>query len=380
MKRSVLIVLIAVLAGAAILLGVSRIVGGATETTDDAYVGGNQVRITPQLAGTVVAIYADDTDFVRRGDVLVALDDTDARVALAQATAALARTVRQVSQLFDTVAELRADVSLRRAQFDQAQEDYERRDAAQSGAVATEDLDHSRLKLAAASAALEAAERALAVARAQTRGTSVSAHPLVLQAEARVRAAYLALSRTKIRSPVAGYVARRSVQIGDRVSPGSQLLTVVPLDQIWVDANFKETALRNVRIGQPARLVADFYGDQVIYDGRVAGLAAGTGASFALVPAQNATGNWIKIVQRLPVRLTLDPREIARRPLRLGLSMQVSINTHDRSGGVLALAPRTQAAYSTSIYDEQLRGVERLISRIISANGGEDQDLHAQNP
>lgn len=379
MKRSVVTVLIAVLAVGAVVLGASRFVGGSTETTDDAYVGGNQVRITPQLSGTVVAIYADDTDFVRRGDVLIALDDTDARVALAQATAALATTVRQVSQLFDTVAELRADVSLRRAQFEQTQEDYERRNAAQSGAVATEDLDHSRLKLAAASAALEAAERGLVVARAQTRGTSVSAHPLVLQAEARVRAAYLALSRTKIRAPVSGYVARRSVQIGDRVSPGSQLLTVVPLDQIWVDANFKETALRNVRIGQPARLVADFYGDRVIYNGRVAGLAAGTGASFALVPAQNATGNWIKILQRLPVRLTLDPREVAHKPLRLGLSMQVSIDTRNRSGGVLALAPRSHAAYSTSIYDEQLRGVKRLISRIIAANGGEDQHLHAQN-
>ncbi|HEX5458955.1 MAG TPA: efflux RND transporter periplasmic adaptor subunit [Steroidobacteraceae bacterium] len=379
MKRSVLITLVAILAGGAVLIGATRFVGGATETTDDAYVGGNQVQITPQVAGTVVALYADDTDFVRSGELLIALDDTDARIALAQAKAALARTVRQVSQLFDTVSELQAQVRLRRAQFEQAQEDYERRHGAQSGAVTVEDLAHSRLKLSAARAAVDAAGRALAVAQARTLDTTIPAHPLVLQAEARVRAAYLALSRTRIHSPVTGYVARRTAQIGDRVSPGSPLLTVVPLDQIWVDANFKETELRNVRIGQPARVVADFYGDHVTYDGRVVGLAAGTGASFALVPPQNATGNWIKIVQRLPVRLTLDPRQVARKPLRLGLSMQVSIDTRKRNGGVLALAPRSRSAYATSVYDQQLHGVDRLITGIITANCGQCRYLHAQN-
>jgi membrane fusion protein, multidrug efflux system len=380
LKRSMLITLVAILAGGAVLIGATRLQGGVTETTDDAYVGGNQVQITPQVSGTVVALYADDTDFVRSGELLIALDDTDARIALAQAKAALARTVRQVSQLFETVAELRAQERLRRAQFEQAQEDYERRHGAQSGAVTVEDLAHSRLKLSAARAAVDAARRALAVAQAQTLDTTISGHPLVLQAEARVRAAYLALSRTRIHSPVRGYVARRTVQIGDRVSPGAQLLTVVPLDQIWVDANFKETELRNVRIGQPARLVADFYGGEVTYDGRVAGLAAGTGASFALVPAQNATGNWIKIVQRLPVRLALDAQQVARKPLRLGLSMQVSIDTRNRSGAVLAQAPGSHSTYETSVYDQQLRGVNRLIAGIISANCGQCGYLHAQNP
>jgi membrane fusion protein (multidrug efflux system) len=272
-------------------------------TTDDAYVGGNLVQLTPQVGGTVVAIHADDTDLVRAGQTVVELDRADAQVALDQAEAMLAKTVRDVRGLYASSDQLRASVDVRESELRRARADLERRRSlASTGAVSGEELEHAKSAVASAEAALAAAREQWQANVAQTSGTDVASHPLVKQAAARVREAYLAWSRAGIVAPVSGYVAKRSVQVGQRLQPGTPLLAIVALDHLWVDANFKENQLRDLRIGQPVALEADVYGGRVEYHGRVVGLAAGTGAVFSLLPAQNATGNWIKVVQRVPVR------------------------------------------------------------------------------
>lgn len=315
------------------------------ESTDNAYVAGNVVQITPQVGGTVVAIGADDTDFVRTGQVLVKLDPADARVALEQAEAQLAQTVREVRQLYANTATLKAQVSLRQAdlarvQADAArlQDDVNRRaPLTASGAVGKEEFQHATAQLnaakssvAAAQSAVLAAQEQLAASQTQTDGTTVEQHPGVQRAAARVREAYLAVQRAQLVAPLDGHVAKRGVQVGQRVQAGAPLMTIVPLSDLWVDANFKESQLKNLRIGQKAELVADVYGTQVTYHGTIAGLGAGTGAAFALLPAQNATGNWIKVVQRLPVRIKLDPAELQANPLKVGLSMTAKIDTRGR--------------------------------------------------
>src|SRR5258708_664165 len=304
------------------------------QSTDDAYVGGNVVEITPQISGTVVAIGADDTQFVRAGERLVRLDEADARVALDQAEAQLARTVRDVRTLLATTSQLAATVQQRETELSTAQSDLARRQRlGSSGAVSAEELQHSTDTVKAAQAGLRAAQQQLAANRARVDGTTLANHPQVRDAAAAVRTAFLALSRTELPAPVAGFIARRNVQLGQRVSPGAALMAVVPLDQVWVDANFKEPQLRRMRVGQPVKLTADLYGTRVVYHGTVAGFGAGTGAAFALLPAQNATGNWIKIVQRVPVRITLDPREVAEHPLQIGLSMKADVDVRASAGG-----------------------------------------------
>jgi membrane fusion protein (multidrug efflux system) len=321
------------------LLAVVVVAGGAwgvywarvlryTQSTDDAYVGGNVVQITPQISGTVIAIGADDTQFVKAGQSLVRLDQADARVALDQAEAQLARTVRDVRNLYATSAQLEAAAQQRTTDLQAAQSDLARRQRlGSSGAVSGEELQHALDAVKAAQAALLAARQQLAANRARVDGTTLEDHPQVRDAAAAVRNAYLTLARTDLPAPVTGFVARRSVQLGQRVSPGTALMAVVPLDQVWVDANFKEPQLARMRLGQPVQLTADLYGTQVVYHGKVAGFGAGTGSAFALLPAQNATGNWIKIVQRVPVRIKLNPsKEIAAR-LVPGLSVSVDIDT-----------------------------------------------------
>ncbi|MGE5339685.1 MAG: HlyD family efflux transporter periplasmic adaptor subunit [Gemmatimonadota bacterium] len=353
------------------------------ESTDNAYVGGNLVLITPQVSGTVLSIDADETDFVRAGQPLVKLDPADARVALEQAEAQLGQTVREVRTLFANDASLAAAVALRDAEVAKAQSDVakaqddlaRRQSLASTGAVSVEEIKHAATALASARSALAAAQAAASAAREQlvanqalTAGTTVSSHPNVQRAAARVREAYLALSRVELPAPVTGYVARRSVQVGSRVQTGTPLMAIVPLDRVWVDANFKEVQLRNLRIGQPVTLTADLYGTRVEYHGTVAGLGVGTGAAFALLPAQNATGNWIKVVQRVPVRIALDQKELAAHPLRVGLSMEVTVDVSDRSGKMLAEAPRTQPIATTDVFPTSSRGADAVIERIIAAN------------
>lgn len=355
------------------------------QSTDNAYVAGNVVQITPQVGGTVVAIHVDDTDFVRAGQPLVTLDAADARVALEQAEAQLGQTVREVRTLYANNSTLQAQVRLReadlaRAQSDlaRAQDDMSRREPlVATGAVGKEEFQHASAQLtaaksavAAAQSAVQAAQQQLAASLTQTEGTNVEQHPNVQRAAARVREASLALQRVKLLAPMDGVVAKRGVQVGQRVQAGAPLMALVALNQLWVDANFKESQLQNLRIGQPAELEADVYGRKTVFHGTVAGLGAGTGAAFALLPAQNATGNWIKVVQRVPVRIALDPKELAEHPLRVGLSMDVTVDTRDQSGKMLADLPRTTPAASTPVFEAQERAAEAEVQRVLAASLG----------
>jgi len=357
------------------------------EGTDNAYVQGNVIQITPQIAGTVMAIGADDTDFVKAGQPLVQLDPADARVALEQAEAALGQAVRQARTLYANNGSLAAQVQLReadvvkaRSELARAQDDLQRRKALSgNGAVSKEELNHAetavanaRSAVAAAQAGVVAARESLASNRSLTDGTRVEEHPSVQAAAARLREAYLATQRVAMPAPVDGYVARRTVQLGQRVSPGTPLMSVVPLGQVWVDANFKEVQLRNIRIGQPVKLTADLYGKKVAYDGKVEGLGIGTGAAFALLPAQNATGNWIKVVQRVPVRISLDAEQVKANPLRVGLSMDAEVDVRERGGRMLAEAPRREPVAQTQVYSALDKGAEAEVRRIIEANLGRE--------
>ena len=355
------------------------------EKTDDAYVQGNLVQITPQVAGTVVSVNADDTDFVKSGQTLVSLDRADAEVALAQAQAALAQTVREVRSLYTANSTWSANIAQRQADIVRAQSDVgrteddlnRRKSLSATGAVSGEELNHAQGALNNAQAALSAAQSALTAARQQlatnqslTDGTTVEKHPNVERAAAKVREAYLAYARAVLPAPVSGYVAKRTVQVGQRVAPGAPLMSIIPLDQVWVDANFKEVQLRNMRIGQPVTLTADAYGTSVDYHGTLAGLGVGTGSAFALLPAQNATGNWIKVVQRIPVRIALDPKELADHPLRVGLSMEVSVDVANTEGKTLASATRSAAPYTTAAFNHDSEDADALVNETIAANLG----------
>ncbi|HKB53801.1 MAG TPA: HlyD family efflux transporter periplasmic adaptor subunit [Ramlibacter sp.] len=355
------------------------------ESTDNAYVQGNVVQITPQIGGTVQAIYADDTDFVKAGQPLVQLDPADAKVALEQAEANLAQTVRQVRTLYANNTSLQAQVALRQTEIGKAQaevqrasDDLRRRQSlVGDGAVSTEELNHARTQLETARSALAQAQAGVVAAREQlasnqamTEGTTVQQHPSVQQAAAKVRDAWLTAQRAALPAPVDGYVAKRTVQVGQRVAAGTPLMSIIPLRQVWVDANFKEGQLRKIRIGQPVTLTADVYGKHAEYHGRVQGLGAGTGSAFALLPAQNATGNWIKVVQRVPVRIALEPNEIAAHPLRVGLSMNADVDVHNQSGQMLAEAPRGAPVEQTQVYASLDKGADAEVQRVIAANLG----------
>ena len=355
------------------------------ESTDNAYVQGNVIQITPQIGGTVVAILADDTDFVKAGQPLVKLDPADAQVTLDAAEANLAQAVRQVRTLYANNGSLRAQITLRetdllKVQTDiaRATDDVKRRQGlVQTGAVSGEELQHAQSQLALGQATLASATAGVAAAREQlisnqsmTDGIAVAQHPSVMAAAAKVREAYLASQRTALPAPVDGYVARRTVQLGQRVAAGTPLMSIIPLSQVWVDANFKEVQLRHIRIGQPVKLTADVYGKKVEFKGTIAGLGMGTGAAFALLPAQNATGNWIKVVQRVPVRVALDAAQIAQNPLRVGLSMEATVDVSEQSGKMLADAPRAAALVETAVYASAEQGAAEAVRKIVAANLG----------
>ncbi|MFC5428271.1 efflux RND transporter periplasmic adaptor subunit [Paraburkholderia denitrificans] len=369
-RRRMMTLLVLVIAIAAIAYGLYYfLVARYTEGTDDAYVNGNVVQITPQVTGTVIAVKADDTQTVKAGDPLVVLDPADSRIALQQAEANLAQTVRQVRGLFADDSQYEAQVAVREADLARAQDDLRRRMlVAQTGAVSQEEISHARESVRGAEAALEAAQHQLSANRALTANTTISSHPNVMAAAAKVRDAYLANARNTLPAPVTGYVAKRSVQVGQRVAPGTPLMSVVPLNAVWVDANFKEVQLKHMRIGQPVEMTADVYGSSVVYHGKVVGFSAGTGSAFSLLPAQNATGNWIKVVQRLPVRISLDPADLEKHPLRIGLSMQVDVNIKDDSGSQLGNAQNT--VYQTDVFDQYGAEADAEIARIVSENAG----------
>lgn len=351
--------LFAVLAGVVTVAGggyfaCEHFVGSRYVTTDNAYVGADVAMVTPRIEGAVAHVFVADTDRVAAGQVLLVLDDADRRLALAEAEAALAQAERRVQGWHASDGELAAQVAARnaeakralaqtrsaQAEFERTRDDLERRQAlAASGAVATEELTRAQAAFRQAQAAVAAARAAqdqasathrasvaaLASHQVLTRGAGVLDNPEVVAARARRDQARVELERTVIRAPVSGVVARRQVQLGQRVQAGAPLMAVVPIDRLYVDANFKETQLSRVRPGQEVELVSDLYGEKVKLTGTVVGLSGGTGSAFALIPAQNATGNWIKVVQRVPVRIRLDPRELRAHPLRVGLSMKARI-------------------------------------------------------
>ena len=372
-------------------------VGQWRTDTDDAYVGGDIVAVMPQTGGTAIAIYGDATQAVGEGQPLVLLDDSDARLQLEAAQAALAAAVREVRGLYATsrgnlpllelrraeLAKARAELAASDAELDQAESEYKRRlELSQRNFVSTENVqiaqtlrDAAQARRNAAVSAVDAgvaaivqAEDMAGVSTARVDHTSLENHPDVQAAAVRVREAALALARTRVRSPVSGQVARRAVQIGERVTAGSALMAIVPLDKVWLDANFRETDLRYVRIGQPARLTSDFYGNSVVFHGHVLGLSAGSGSAFALLPAQNATGNWVKIVQRLPVRISFDRHELQSHPLRIGLSMDVEIDTHDRSGAALSVLPQPRPIAQTAVYAQDIHAADAKVAQIIADN------------
>ena len=345
------------------------------EGTDDAYVNGNVVQITPQIAGTVVSIGADDGDRVHTGDVLVQFDPSDADVALAEAKANLANTVRKVRGLYSSVNGAQADVAARQTAVDKARADYNRRrDLAKSGAISAEELSHASDALNTAESGLITSQQQYQTSKVLVDATVVASHPDVRASAAKLRAAFLEDVRTTLVAPVDGYVAKRSVQVGQRVQPGAPLMAVVPLHGVWIDANFKETQLAKMRLGQPVEIDSDVYGGSVKYKGSVESLGVGTGSAFSLLPAQNATGNWIKIVQRIPVRVVFtDPRELDQHPLRLGMSLKVDVNLHDQSGPTLAQQSPTQPLFSTDIYKQQLAKADVAIAQIIQANMGSEK-------
>lgn len=381
---------LALIAAAVIIAGIGYggyqwLVSSRYEETDNAYVQANVVQITPLVGGTVRAVYADDTDYVKAGQKLVSLDPADARVALEQAQAQLAQTVREVRTLFANNSSLAAQVQVRQAEQQRAQSEMARLQAdlarrqplLATGAVSKEELDHTQAQLTAARAAYTAAQSAMLAAQEQlqsnqalTDGVDVEQHPNVQRAAARFREAFLAYQRADLVAPVDGWVARRSVQLGQRVAAGSPLMAVVGLQQVWVDANFKESQLAKLRIGQAVTLEADVYGKKTEYHGTVQGLGAGTGAAFALLPAQNATGNWIKVVQRVPVRIALDPKEVAEHPLRVGLSMDVQVDIRNQDGKTLSQGQRQAPALTTNIFDAQERAADEQVNQIIAANLG----------
>jgi len=339
------------------------------EETDDAYVQGNQVQITPQVAGTVVAIAADDGMRVERGQLLVQLDPADTEVALQQAEANLARTVRQVRGLYRSVEGAQADLSARQITLKRVREDFARRkDLAATGAISNEELAHARDELAAAEAAVAGSRETVERSRALVDDTVVATQPDVKAAAAQLRQAWLNNARAGIVAPVAGFVARRSVQVGQRVQPGTALMAVVPAEQMWVDANFKETQLRHMRLGQEVELRSDLYGGDVKYKGRIASLGLGTGSAFSLLPAQNASGNWIKIVQRVPVRIAIDAKQLAEHPLRIGLSMKAEVSLRDQKGDVLPAKAAEGTVFDTDVYATQLHDADEAIARIIHDN------------
>ncbi|KPY86698.1 HlyD family efflux transporter periplasmic adaptor subunit [Pseudomonas syringae pv. tagetis] len=380
-KRKFLLIGLAVIV---VILGLAiwawyEVYGQWSEETDDAYVNGNVVEITPLVTGTVISIGADDGDLVHEGQVLLKFDPSDAEVSLQSAEANLGKVVRQVRGLYSNVDGMKAQLAAQRAAVQTAQDNYNRRRSlAAGGAISQEELSHARDSLTSAQSALNNIQQQLSTSVALVDDTVVSSHPDVKAAASQLRQAFLANARSTLVAPVTGYVAKRSVQLGQRIQPGTATMAVIPLDQLWIDANFKETQLGKMRIGQPVEISSDLYGSDVKYSGTIDSLGAGTGSAFALLPAQNATGNWIKIVQRVPVRVHINPDELVKHPLRIGLSTTVEVNLHDQSGPVLAQQPRKQAAFSTQVYAAQLADADALIARLIHENSASSSKATVQ--
>ena len=339
------------------------------EETEDAYVSGNQVMVSSQVAGNISKINVDNMDPVQAGDVLLELDDTNAKLSFEQAKSNLANAVRQVSQLNYTVKQLKSAVRANEITLAQAQGNLNRRvQLVKDGAIDKESFQHAKEAVELAKANLMTSQNQLEANQALLLDGPLSEQPQIQSAVSNLKQAWLNLERTKIRSPIKGYVARRNAQVGQAVSVGGALMAVVTTDQMWLDANFKETQLTHMRIGQPVKIHFDLYGKDKTFDGKVVGIEMGTGSAFSLLPTQNATGNWIKVVQRVPVRIQLDPQQLAENPLRIGLSATVKVNVTDSQGETLRAQAPSTTIYSTNVLQYDESAVNNLIESIIRDN------------
>ena len=339
------------------------------EETEDAYVSGNQVMVSAQVAGNISKINVDNMDPVQAGDVLLELDDTNAKLSFEQAKSNLANAVRQISQLNYTVKQLKSAVRANEITLAQAQGNLNRRvQLVKDGAIDKESFQHAKEAVELAKANLTTSQNQLEANQALLLDGPLSEQPQIQSAVSNLKQAWLNLERTKIRSPIKGYVARRNAQVGQAVSVGGALMAVVNTDQMWLDANFKETQLTYMRIGQPVEIHFDLYGKDKTFDGKVVGIEMGTGSAFSLLPTQNATGNWIKVVQRVPVRIQLDPQQLAENPLRIGLSATVKVNVSDSPGETLRNQAPGTTLYSTNVLQYDESAVNNLIESIIRDN------------
>jgi membrane fusion protein (multidrug efflux system) len=372
-RRILLLIAVIFIALGALWAAYWTLVLAKREKTDDAYVNGNKVVISAQVSGTVVAVLKDDTQLVKAGQVLVRLDPIDAQTALSRAGSALAQTVRQVRQQKATAGQYDSEIESRKLELARAQIDLEKRQPLLADhAIAGEEVRHAQESVQMARAALIQAERQSSSAHALVDGTPVETNPTVLQAKDAFRDAWIAAQRNAVVAPVSGYVAERSVQLGQHIQAGEALMTVIPLHSLWVDANFKEVQLRNLRIGQNAEVRSDLYGGTFIFHGRVQGMSAGTGAAFSLLPPQNASGNWIKVVQRVPVRIRIDDNDLIKSPLRVGLSSTVTVDTTSRDGPVLAPEANDEPVGDTQVYTQDLDKANAEADAVVRRNLGID--------
>ena len=341
------------------------------ERTDDSYVNGNRVVISAQVSGTVIAVLTDDTQLVKAGQVLARLDPIDAETGLSRTASALAQIVRQVRQEKSSADQYDSVIETRKLELARAESDLAKREPLLADhAIAPEEVRHARESVDLARAALTQAQRQSTSAHALVDGAQVEDNPAVLQAKSAYRDAWIASQRNAVIAPVTGYVAERSVQLGQHIQAGQALMTVIPLNSLWVDANFKEVQLRNLRIGQPAEVRSDLYGGSYIFHGHVKGMSAGTGAAFSLLPAQNASGNWIKVVQRVPVRIQIDDADLVKSPLRVGLSATVTVDTTSRGGPVLAMDANDRPVGDTQVYTQDLDKANAEADAVVRRNLG----------
>lgn len=370
-KKSFMILLIVVLVLGGAWFFYYETYGRYVEETDDAYVNGDLVVISPQISGTVSQVTPDEGDYVSKGQVLVTLDSNDTKIALQEAESKLANSVREVRSLYATADNAKARVETSKVEYNQAVNDYKRRqNLSKSGAISREDLNHYKDLVETTKSQYLAAQEALKMTVALVDNTAIETHPAIKSAIANLRQSYLNNIRTEIVAPISGYVAKRTVQLGSQVQPGTQLMVIVPLHDVWVDANFKESQMKDMRIGQPVVLTSDLYGDDVEYKGVIESLGIGTGSAFSLLPAQNASGNWIKIVQRLPVKIRLADDNQDKYPLRIGLSMIAEVDIKNTDGSVLPQSAQQEARFGTDVYENTLLEVDNLVTKILHENVG----------
>ncbi len=349
--------------------------------TDDAYVAGNQIIITPLVPSFVKAIHTDDTFLIKKGQLIIELDDTDARIQLNRAEENLANTVREVCQLFHQVFVYKAEIEIKKALLIKTEQDFQHRDnVVLEGGVSLENYEHAVAALRESFFSLQMTEVLYFKSLSMVQGTSVRNHPLVQIACDRVLDAWVGLYRCKIYSPVEGLGAQRTIQVGKWVAPGDFLMSVIPLDQIWVNANFKETQLKKMRIGQSVKVTSDLYGRGVVFRGIILGIPGGAGNAFSLLPPQNLSGNWIKIVQRLPVRVGLPKDTLLRYPLRIGLSMEATVDVHDEGGEMVPETTAGSPTYETPIYRLEEIGSSAAIEKIFAENFDPNLEPYKTDP